>query len=124
MEKVAVYGSLRPPMYNFVSFNHHYGGIEILGETTIQGYDLYSFGSYPGAVKGDGNLVVTLLEVPKDCFEDMDCMEYGAGYKREKVLVNGDEYTMWIYPKVRGTHVPGGDWVKYKQNEQMAFSEV
>lgn len=117
--KMFVYGSLRKDMYNSVIFNEEKGDSEYIGDGLLDGYELYSLGSYPAIYEGDGSVVVELYEVHnQEVFDSIDWMEKGAGYKRKEVTikVNGNDETGYVYVYSRvpsGSKVEDGDWVNF-----------
>lgn len=112
-KQYAFYGSLRPNHYNFRE------GLKVIEDNiTLEGYQLFSLGAFPAAVKtGDPNdkLIVTLTEIPATNVErSIDAMEIGAGYKYEEVEVKGENYGIYVYEKVhdfmKDRKVESGNW--------------
>lgn len=122
MTKVLVYGSLRNNEYNFNSFQRRYGeeGVKYLETGVIKGFELYSFGSFPGILytgNEEDELTVDLLEVSEEAKQGMDWMELGAGYKIRQVEFNGELVDIYEYGSdtIRGNYeqVKHGDWSLY-----------
>jgi gamma-glutamylcyclotransferase (GGCT)/AIG2-like uncharacterized protein YtfP len=118
MNLIAVYGSLRPSEYNYERFKEVYEDIQDLGEETLEGFDLYSLGAYPGIKHGDGTLVVNILRCDDECYDRIENMEIGAGYKPEIVETLQGEATIFVYkpPVGKKDLIPHGDWTKRKDN--------
>ena len=114
---ILVYGSLRKDHYNNAIIKRG----RLIGTTKMRGWDMYSFGSFPAIVKGEGEVVVEAWEVPEDEFNAIDNMELGAGYLRgiATVSVEGEELEgfFWYYAHAPNDRkVEGGDW-NGKHNE-------
>lgn len=121
--KVAVYGSLRKGEYNFERFKDSFGDQVKVLETqiTVPGFNLYSLGPYPAVQRGEGAVVVDILEVEGQALKSMDSMELGAGYDIDKVtLPNGEEARIYVYPSsVSLTHqVTDGDWSNFLKSNR------
>lgn len=114
MKKILVYGSLRNGMYNNSRiFGSNREPIETI---VMEGYDLYSLGSYPAIKKGDNKVVMELLEVSEEEYERIERMELGAGYITEY----SEEYKayFWVYKDAYDflktkKPIESGDWVQY-----------
>jgi gamma-glutamylcyclotransferase (GGCT)/AIG2-like uncharacterized protein YtfP len=125
---VGVYGSLRPPEYNFNYFNSRFNLKVVKDNIAIPGWKLYSFGSYPGAYKSNNPediMYLTILETDKICKECLDDMELGANYRivKEEVDIDGESIEVEIYeynfegnPDKYYQRVEHGDWVKFRNN--------
>lgn len=126
-EKVAVYGSLREGEYNFEAFNRFYPDQIEVYKTNIEipSWELYSLGSYPGAVRGEGSIIVDILNVSPLVKQHFDGMELSAGYILDEESIEGEIVTIYRYgyPEVLGSKrfpkVVNGDWVnpKYEGHE-------
>lgn len=123
MNLVGTYGSLRLGHYNYKSFKRMYPDLTYLGTTKINGWKLYSFGSYPGAVRTNNNedkIIIDVFSCLDFCKSDMDDMEIGAGYEvvQIPVIINDKEIIIDIYEypdaKEYGDLVESGDWSEYK----------
>lgn len=115
MHNVFVYGSLRLGEYNQKSFSKRFeNGFNYKSTHKVKGYDLFSFGSYPGINKGEGELTVDLFEASEPCLNSLNRMELGAGYTIEEVEIDGIKGIIYLYgsPINRTNLVPSGDWSK------------
>ena len=90
-----VYGSLRKGCYN----NYMLKDEKYLGTTELEGYNLYSLGSYPAVNKGEGKIVVDVFEVKEKLSKDIHHMENQYGYEATKdcVVLNGQKIQGTIY---------------------------
>ena len=95
---VAVYGSLRKNHYNFNAC----GEQKYIKTLQLNGYDLFSLGSYPGIVPGKGTLTVELHEVDEDTLRTIRHMELGAGYREENINIDGKNAALYIYENKYG----------------------
>lgn len=113
---IAVYGSLRKGEYNQEGRN----GMKYLSTHEIDGYELYSFGSYPGIKEGKGKLTVDIFECTDQCKKSIDWMEIGAGYVIKPITIEGKECDLYVYNHdVEGyTKVESGDWSTYLKNKK------
>lgn len=118
--KIVVYGSLRKGAYNYNRMKM-FGDIEYIKTTTLEGWDLYSLGPYPGIKQGNGTIVVDLLEVDNTVYNYILAMEQGAGYKEETVIIEDEDYKIYVYQgNVWTEAIPTGDWLN--QNKVCATS--
>lgn len=109
---IITYGSLRKGQYNF----NYFPSLKHVKTTTIKGYDLYSLGAYPGVKKGDGTLVVDLLEVHDDRdFSNIRGMEVGANYTPIELEIDGIKGEFYLYNGYvdPSRKVESGDWAKH-----------
>ena len=95
--KVFVYGSLKRGYGN----NNFLSDSKFVGEdvTKDNNYNLFSFGGFPGVIKGGGEKVLgELWEVDDDTLGHLDSLEgNGSFYQREIVpLESGEEAYMYI----------------------------
>src|SRR5438067_1043572 len=107
MKYCLFYGSLKQDEYNFNRFGE--GTQKYIKTLTLEGYDIYDLGYFPGLTKGDGKVVVELHEVQDDAFEGIVRMEKGAGYVEGKEMIDGVEAAIFFYngdlsryPKIEG----------------------
>lgn len=128
-ELVAVYGSLLSGLRNHevmtsLGENHY----ELVGETTIEGFNLFPVSSFPGIERGDNVVKVEVYKVTRELLTNrLDLLEgynenseHNTFYDRQKVKTEfGDT---WIYVYVRGAEdreiITDGDWRKY-YNERL-----
>lgn len=117
MIKIATYGSLREGEYNFERFKEVFGdGIVRTNTTEIEGYELYSLGGYPAAVKSEGKLTVDTLEVSEAVHERIKAMELGAGYVEETIEINNEPHLIYLFeqePRMHAGIVSEGDWIQH-----------
>ena len=112
---LAVYGSLRPGMYNSQRINYTH-----IGTYQISGYEMYDLGSYPGIVKTTNfsdKVEVDLIEVTAETAAAIDIMEINAGYFIVPIYVAANLCKLYIYDrnyiKDDMTPIPNGNWVSY-----------
>lgn len=108
MNKIAAYGTLRKGFYNFNRFDLNY-----IKTTTLTGYELYDLGPYPMAIKTDNSedtIVVDILECDDNTKRIIDMMEIGAGYKKENVVVDEEDCTIYLFNKIVGNKIKSGDY--------------
>lgn len=117
--KIAVYGSLRKGEYNYERFKDYFkDGLEYVRTTIIDSWSLYDLGSYPGikeATEPNNGLIVDIMECSEACFDNIERMELGAGYRSEEIRVGDDICTIYVYEgHVRAENlVESGDWSEY-----------
>jgi len=106
-----VYGTLRKGCANHVFLQR----AELLGTTSIDGWEMYSNGFYPYAVKGNGSIVVEVYRADRALLAEIDRLEgYPRHYSRTKIETPFG--SCWLYfteslpPGC--SRVPGGDWTK------------
>ena len=115
MHKIATYGSLRAGEYNFKRMKL-FGEINYISTTTIEGWDLFSLGPYPGIKPGKGTIVIDLLECDDKVYQYIHAMELGAGYIEREININGELYKIYEYTGNTWTEViPTGDWLKHQE---------
>lgn len=114
---IFVYGTLKSGQYN-----HERLGLDrvpFIGKAvTIDKYDLYDLGVFPGLCDGNtSNVKGECYSVSQQAFRDIDIMERYAGYKPRKipVLIDGNrmDAVAWIYQEggLGGTLIESGEWV-------------
>jgi gamma-glutamylcyclotransferase (GGCT)/AIG2-like uncharacterized protein YtfP len=121
---VAFYGSLRKGCYNYNWFKE---GLTLIGQSEIPGYKLFSLGSFPCIIPSDNpedKVVVDLFKADESTFHRIHRMEIGAGYRAQAVTINEEDYIVYEYPRSRAEHledrhVPGGDWVKHLESNNV-----
>lgn len=120
--RLIVYGSLRKGAYNFQRFVDYYSEENIRYEKTlvIEGYLLYDLGyGYPCAIQTgnpDHKITVDILNVSDLCFEALNAMEIGAGYKPTVIEVDNEKAIIYVFKRPEGTLVPEGDWLSHINN--------
>lgn len=114
---VLVYGSLRQNEYNHDSFKRSYKeGYTYKRSLTLEGYDLYSLGPYPGIKEGKGNLKVELFECSPQCYNSIRGMELGAGYTEKEIKLPEGNAVVYMYNGYvdPARKVENGDWLSRK----------
>ena len=115
-KRIAVYGSLREGHYNFERFKRFYPELTVVeNNVKIKGYDLYSLGSYPGIVRGNGEIEVDILECSKQCYGQIMYMELGAGYTAKELFINDHQTIIFEYEGPVRPHVKveSGNWNQF-----------
>jgi gamma-glutamylcyclotransferase (GGCT)/AIG2-like uncharacterized protein YtfP len=124
MKRICVYGSLRVGEYNYNYFKSRYGeDMKYIRTVMLEGYKLYSLGSYPGIKESQGveTLLVDILEVSEDLYYSITEMELGAGYSCKQLNIDGIDTTLYVYegPVSDKNLVESGDWSNYlKENNK------
>ena len=123
MRRICVYGSLRKNEYNHNRMIDNYGEQSIIYEKTVEidGYNLYSLGSYPGVKHGDGKLTVDVLLVEDAVYSIIWNMEKNANYSQVVVTVDDRNCIIFTYNgKVNEKNlVKSGNWSEHlKLQEQ------
>lgn len=122
--KYAVYGTLRLNQGNYYSILHNMKGVEYVETKRLEGYDMYSIGGFPGAVRGKGSIVVDIFEVDNplvekrlDSLEGYDPTKGAEGSWYDKQQTEDGEW-IYIWQKKRNNGlIESGDWVKHKQEK-------
>lgn len=126
MKRICVYGSLRLNEYNYTYFKQRYGeDFKWLKTIKLQGYKLYSLGSYPGIKESkwaDDELVCDIIEVSPECYNSIFRMEIGADYECKIIPVEGIDTTIYLYKGSVNENnlINNGDWsnrLVVKENE-------
>ena len=111
----AFYGSLRRGLHNYEVFKPH---LNYQFSIWLKGFQLYSFGDFPFAIKTENNedkILVEVFEIEKKEIEkQIDDLELGYGYHSESVLI--DHRFVKIYLLKEPANYPlvsGGDWLKF-----------
>ncbi len=114
-----LYGTLRKnakPNWNY----NRFGPQTWVSDMRLDGYQIYSLGSYPAACIGVGSIFVELHEVYPKTYDMITKMEQGAGYEvhgiRVKHPTKGDQmaslYAMpWtVLASICRGRILSGDW--------------
>jgi gamma-glutamylcyclotransferase (GGCT)/AIG2-like uncharacterized protein YtfP len=122
-EILAVYGTLR----DGGGANGLMRGCKYLGKDKVKG-KIYSFGQWPGLIKGDeGEVVVDLYEIPPELPLLLSNIDRYEGYfpeqpdqslfEREKVLTLNCKEVVWVYKYRFDCNtmplISNGDWLSY-----------
>ncbi|QNO16718.1 gamma-glutamylcyclotransferase [Alkalicella caledoniensis] len=125
---VFVYGTLMKSNRNGMTYLKD---AKCLGEATLEGYELYDLGSFPGIVQGDGKVKGEVYTISVDKLPELDRYEgEGSLYKRNKVEVYSEESKekvncyVYVYnrsttgrPKVEYKYQPWHEGVVAKMND-------
>ena len=92
MHTVACYGSLKRNFHNHPLLAE----ATFKGTDTLQGWNMYSLGAFPGVTKGDNSIHVEVFEVTEEELSRLDSLEgYPSFYNRKQVdTAHGKA---WIY---------------------------
>ena len=97
MSYLFVYGTLKKGfgLHNIIA------SLNYIGETKILGYDMYTNGGYPMAVKGWGSIVGEVYEVPEEVeeylFSVLDQIEGAYNRNKELVIIDKKAYSVYFY---------------------------
>lgn len=116
----AFYGSLRRGMENHFHFAN---SIEYLSTYRLAGYELYSLGDYPYAVKTidqNQSILIEIFSVTDNQTRNaIHKMEIEAGYFLDQIMVAGRLVSIYLYEnKGNDPKVNGGDWVEFFGKER------
>lgn len=116
---LAVYGSLRPSMYNSKGLQY-----TDKGELKLSYYKMYDLGDYPGVVRSNSfmdTITINILEVDSQLASSIDMMEIHAGYFIIPIWADGHNCKLYLYDKslITDKHkeVVHGDWIAYYNNK-------
>jgi gamma-glutamylcyclotransferase (GGCT)/AIG2-like uncharacterized protein YtfP len=109
----AFYGSLRRGMrlHNQFKSDLHYSH-----SVWLKGYDLYSLGNYPFAVKSSDPSHKILVEVTEilngEVEKNIHDLEIEAGYYAEKIKIGDNLVTIFLFEQTANNlRIVSGDWV-------------
>ncbi len=110
------FGSLRKNSkrgYNFDRFQK--GGQKYIKDVWLNGWQMYDLGAYPAIARGAFNSKIKceLHEVNDFCFERIQSMEAGAGYKELELDVDKIKATIFYMDakSLQGCNIVfSGDW--------------
>ena len=127
-----VYGTLRKGFYNYDRILK--GNVDKIVNATIDGYDMFSLGYYPGIVKGSNKIVGEVIYVkPSKYLQMVQCLDQLEGYNPKKknyslylreikkvTLENGEQIDAYVYiynQKTNENHklIENGDWASYQK---------
>ncbi len=111
----AFYGSLRRGMRLHKQFKTT---LRYSYSAWLKGYDLYSLGNYPIAVKSFDPAHQILVEVTRisdeETEKDIHQIEIDAGYYTEKIQIGDDEVIIFLHDEVANNlRIDSGDWVTF-----------
>ena len=115
---LAVYGTLR----RGGALNPYLGNAPFLGQETVPGYEMYSFGSYPYITPGDGDILAEVFDVAEREATKTERMERSAGYKMAEIQTRFGTAHLFYVPEE--THqrqvlewetprIKSGNWMDY-----------
>jgi gamma-glutamylcyclotransferase (GGCT)/AIG2-like uncharacterized protein YtfP len=111
----AFYGSLRRGMENYEPLKSN---LRYQFSAWLTGYQLYSLGPYPFAIRTGSptdKILVEVFEVANlETEQTIDQIEMDAGYFRDTITIDGHSVKLYLYKnKADYPFVFGGDWVKF-----------
>jgi len=111
----AFYGSLRRGMRLHHQFKNH---LHYSHSLWLKGYDLYSLGNYPFAIKSSDphrKILVEVTRISDDETEKSICdIERQAGYVAEKIQLGDDIVTIFLFEEAANNlRIDSGDWVVF-----------
>jgi len=111
----AFYGSLRRGMRLYKEFNPN---LMYQYSMWLQGYDLFSLGPYPCAVKStnpQNKILVEIMQVTDPFVEkDIFQIEMNAAYYYTDIFIQSKPVGIFLYEKAKNyPSVHHGDWVKF-----------
>lgn len=126
MKYILVYGSLRKGAYNYDRFKAYFEDeFQYVTTLKIEGFDLYALPyGYPGIKRNsieNNILIVDIIKVSDECFDEIEAMEIHSGYHTVKIDVvdieHGNSYncTLFVYdgPVEKSQLVKNGDWINH-----------
>lgn len=123
MHKVFVYGSLKKGFGNHPLIDNP--TTRLLGEYFLDGAEMFSLGSFPGVIRGEGRVTGELYEVDDSTLRDLDRLEgHPTFYERMPMMVtSGDTNERcegYIYrgDVSRLTAIEDGEWTHDKINRR------
>ncbi|MEY8712663.1 gamma-glutamylcyclotransferase [Mangrovibacter phragmitis] len=108
--RIFVYGSLRRKQGN----SHWMTNAQWLGDHTVEHYQLYSVGHYPGAVPGEGTVFGEVYRIDASTLAELDALRTKAGeYSRQLIQTPFGSAWMYVYQRsVEGlTYIDTGNWL-------------
>ena len=108
----AFYGSLRRGMRLHKQFKND---LQYLYSTWLKGYDLYSLGNYPYAVRSTDQthriMVEVMMILDPDTEKTIYKIESDAGYYGHKIMIGDDLVTIFLYElPANNLRIDSGDW--------------
>lgn len=108
--RIFVYGSLRREQGN----SHWMTNAQWLGDFSVENYQLYNLGHYPGAVPGEGSVFGEVYRVDAAIMSELDALRTTGGeYSRQLIQTPYGSAWMYVYERpVNGRAlIPSGDWL-------------
>ncbi len=111
----AFYGSLRFGLSNHTAFASF---LKYRFSAWIEGYEMYSLGDFPFAIRTDESpdkMLVEIFEIEDaEVRMQIDLLELGYGYHKETIVIEGQSVTIYLFKeKANYPKVNGGDWLKF-----------
>jgi gamma-glutamylcyclotransferase (GGCT)/AIG2-like uncharacterized protein YtfP len=108
----AFYGSLRRGMRLYQQFNND---LQYLYNAWLPGYDLYSLGNYPYALRSADSthkMMVEVMRILDSETEKSICkIENDAGYYAEKIQIGNHSVTIFLFETpANNLRIVSGDW--------------
>jgi len=75
---------------------------------------MFSNGSFPYVMKGDGNITIEVYEITRETFDRIDELEgYPLHYDRKIVETRHGKSWLYFVEEIPAGcfHLPGGDWL-------------
>lgn len=115
--RIFVYGSLRHKQGN----SHWMTNAQLLGDFSIDNYQLYSLGHYPGAVPGNGTVHGEVYRIDNATLAELDALRTRGGeYARQLIQTPYGSAWMYVYQRpVDGLKlIESGDWLDRVSNNK------
>ena len=94
--RIFVYGSLRHKQGN----SHWMTNAQLLGDFSIDNYQLYSLGHYPGAVPGNGTVHGEVYRIDNATLAELDALRTRGGeYARQLIQTPYGSAWMYVYQR-------------------------
>ncbi len=111
----AFYGSLRRGLHNYQQFKPN---LKYCYSTWLSGFQLFSLGDFPFAIKSgntDDRVLIEVIEIEDETTRlKIDELELSFGYYSEVVQIDGSEVKIYLFSdKANYPQVKSGDWVKF-----------
>ncbi|MCX8491765.1 MAG: gamma-glutamylcyclotransferase [Cyclobacteriaceae bacterium] len=111
----AFYGSLRSGLLNYEAYATF---LRYRFSTWIVGYEMYSLGDFPFAIRTNiphQKILVEVFEIESEEIQrQIDQLELGYGYHKDIIEIDGQLVTIYLFKeKANYPKVNEGDWVKF-----------
>lgn len=108
--RIFVYGSLRRKQGN----SHWMTNGQWLGDFSVENYQLYSLGHYPGVVPGEGTVAGEVYRIDASTLAELDALRTKGGeYARHLIQTPYGSAWMYVYQRSVESHtrIDTGDWL-------------
>lgn len=108
--RIFVYGSLRRKQGN----SHWMTNAQWLGDYSVENYQLYSLGHYPGAVSGEGTVAGEVYRIDASTLAELDALRTKGGeYARHLIQTPYGSAWMYVYQRPVETlkRIDSGNWL-------------